>query len=47
VTGNIKIVQEPNEMVENTISCSEYGSRIGKNAEICPECGMGEVRKRS
>jgi RNA polymerase subunit RPABC4/transcription elongation factor Spt4 len=35
------------ETTEITKFCSECGSRIGENAEICPECGVGEVRKKS
>jgi RNA polymerase subunit RPABC4/transcription elongation factor Spt4 len=35
------------ETTEITKFCSECGSRIGENTEICPECGMGVVRKRS
>jgi len=33
------------ETTEITKFSSEYGSRIGENAEICSECGMSAIRK--
>ena len=35
------------ETTEITKFCSECGSRIGENAEICPECGIRANRKKS
>jgi rRNA maturation endonuclease Nob1 len=39
MAGSMKIVQEPNEIAKNAISCSGCGSEINKGAEMCPNCG--------